>query len=189
MIETKITREHGRESFYIDRKPGRECSGEVAGAAQFEQHGLTLGGIEAVIVREGPDRINDLVNFGLEFTRNKQGGPDLGREGGHSHRRILHVKDMTGKAIEEALLAAIAESPSIELLEHVFAIDLITARKLGQADSAGRAYARAYAADPTSAFGGVIAFNRQLDDAMSQPLFRWERQLHATAYAGEVPGR
>src|SRR5690606_6334934 len=56
------------------------------------------------IVREGPARVQELVDLGLTFSRNKRGAYDLGREGGHSERRILHVKDMTGKAIEEALL-------------------------------------------------------------------------------------
>ena len=54
---------------------------------------------------------------------------DLGKEGGHSKRRILHCKDMTGKVIEQALLTAIAEDPNIEVLEDHFAIDLITSEK------------------------------------------------------------
>ena len=64
------------------------------------------------IVRDGPARVQELVDIGLRFSRDKEGNYDLGREGGHSRRRILHVKDMTGKAIEEALLRAVArESP------------------------------------------------------------------------------
>lgn len=86
------------------------------------------------IIRAGPDRIKELIELGLRFSTTETGEYDLGREGGHSERRILHVKDMTGKAIESALLAAIARSTRIHVLEHYFAVDLITSRK-----AAGRA--------------------------------------------------
>ena len=58
---------------------------------------------------------------------------DLGKEGGHSKRRILHAKDVTGREIERALLAAVAAQPNITMLENHFAIDLITTKKLGRA--------------------------------------------------------
>jgi L-aspartate oxidase len=82
------------------------------------------------IVRDGPARVQELVELGLRFSRDKQGNYDLGREGGHTRRRILHVKDMTGKAIEEALLHAVARQSGITLFEHCFAIDVITIAKL-----------------------------------------------------------
>ena len=85
------------------------------------------------IVRDGPARVRELVGIGLEFSRDADGQFELGREGGHSHRRILHVKDMTGKAIEEALLRAVAENSRIDLFEHLFAIDVITAVKVDPA--------------------------------------------------------
>src|SRR3954464_1333049 len=56
---------------------------------------------------------------------------DLGKEGGHSKRRILHAKDVTGREIERALLAAIAAQPNIQIFEDHIAIDLITTQKLG----------------------------------------------------------
>ncbi len=85
------------------------------------------------IVSEGPARIQELIDLGLRFSKdNTTGGYDLGREGGHSERRILHVKDMTGKAIEDALLRAVAREPRIALFEHNFAIDVITSRKLAR---------------------------------------------------------
>ena len=74
------------------------------------------------IVSDAPARVRELVAIALEFSRDASGQFELGREGGHSHRRILHVKDMTGKAIEEALLRAVAESKHIDLFEHLFAI-------------------------------------------------------------------
>ena len=80
------------------------------------------------ILRDGPDRIKDLVDLGVAFSSLEDGRPSLGKEGGHSERRVLHVKDVTGKAIEDALLANIAEQ-GVDLFEHFFAIDLITATK------------------------------------------------------------
>ena len=80
------------------------------------------------VLSDGPARIEDLVELGVAFTSLDDGRISLGREGGHSERRVLHVKDMTGKAIEEALLAAIARE-GVEIHEHLFGIDLITARK------------------------------------------------------------
>src|SRR5512140_2925006 len=56
---------------------------------------------------------------------------DLGREGGHSKRRILHAKDVTGREVERALLAAVAQQPNIEIFEDHLGIDLITSQKLG----------------------------------------------------------
>lgn len=81
------------------------------------------------IVSAGPRQIKDLIEEGVEFTSLEDGSPSLGREGGHSQRRILHVKDYTGRAIEEALLKTVAADPNIEILEHHFAIDLITKAK------------------------------------------------------------
>jgi L-aspartate oxidase len=82
------------------------------------------------IVRDGPECVKELVDLGLKFSRTESGAYDLGREGGHSKRRILHVKDMTGKAIEEALLRAVSHEPRIALFEHFFAIDVVTLDRL-----------------------------------------------------------
>lgn len=81
------------------------------------------------IVKSGPQQIKDLIEEGVQFTSLQDGSPSLGREGGHSQRRILHVKDYTGRAIEEALLKCVAENKNIEVFEHHFAIDLITKAK------------------------------------------------------------
>lgn len=81
------------------------------------------------IIADGPARVQELIDLGLKFSRDPDGRYDLGREGGHSERRILHVKDMTGKAIEDALLRAISREPRVALYEHLFGIDLITTGK------------------------------------------------------------
>src|ERR1700761_5929879 len=81
------------------------------------------------IVTDGPARIRDLIDFGVRFDeRTDVDGHelDLGREGGHSKRRILHSADLTGREIERALLAQVARHPNIQLFENHIAIDLIT---------------------------------------------------------------
>jgi L-aspartate oxidase len=87
------------------------------------------------IVRDGPARVKELVDLGLKFSRDDSGQYDLGREGGHTERRILHVKDMTGKAIEAALLKAIGREPRVALFEHLFAVDIVTTRRMGRPQS------------------------------------------------------
>ena len=98
--------------------------------------GLCREDVVRAIVEDAPPRIQELAELGVAFTTQAGGGYALGREGGHSNRRILHVKDVTGRAIEEALLHATATSPYITTLEHFFAIDLITRQWLdrGRAD-------------------------------------------------------
>ena len=84
-------------------------------------------------IREAPDRIRELVQYGVNFDRSGQGDRfDLHREGGHSEFRILHHKDNTGAEIERGLLEAVRNHPNIELKEHQFAIDIITQHHLGQ---------------------------------------------------------
>jgi len=93
---------------------------------------------EAVVryaVSHGREAIQWLVDQGVPFTQETRadGSVDyhLTREGGHSHRRILHAADATGRAIELTLEQQVRRHPNIDLLEHHIAIDLITARKLG----------------------------------------------------------
>ena len=92
--------------------------------------GLCDEAVVRTIVEEGPARIHELAELGVKFTTGEDGQVSLGMEGGHSKRRILHVKDVTGRAIEQALLHAVATSPKITTREHFFAIDLVTAEKL-----------------------------------------------------------
>ncbi|MDG1241738.1 MAG: L-aspartate oxidase [Opitutae bacterium] len=84
------------------------------------------------ILSDGAASIEELAQRGVSFTQLDDGTVSLGKEGGHSQRRILHVKDVTGKAIEDALLHGIASSANIDTFEHHFAVELITAAKLNQ---------------------------------------------------------
>jgi L-aspartate oxidase len=89
------------------------------------------------IIQEGPARIAELIELGMHFSErdipSAAGGRelDLGKEGGHSKRRILHAKDVTGREVERALLAAVAARSNIDFYENHLAIDLITSQKLG----------------------------------------------------------
>src|SRR5438034_2138049 len=102
--------------------------------------GLCKENVVRTIIEEGPARIAELIELGMQFSERaipRSNGArelDLGKEGGHSKRRILHAKDVTGREIERALLAAIAAQPNIEIFENHFAIDLLTSQRLGYAD-------------------------------------------------------
>jgi len=83
------------------------------------------------IVREGPRSIESLRRWGVAFTADKSGkGFDLGLEGGHRHKRIVHVLDKTGMAVESTLLDRVREHPNIKILEDCIAIELITEHHL-----------------------------------------------------------
>src|SRR5215510_6573663 len=94
--------------------------------------GLCDETVVRTIIEEGPARIAELIELGMRFSEREvphAGGArelDLGKEGGHSKRRILHAKDVTGREVEGALLAAVAAQPNIQIFEDHLAIDLIT---------------------------------------------------------------
>ncbi|KAK9677987.1 hypothetical protein RND81_11G180700 [Saponaria officinalis] len=81
-----------------------------------------------VVCTEGPERIRELISLGASFDHGEDGNLHLAREGGHSHRRIVHAADMTGREIERALLDAAVRDPNIFLFQHHFAIDLLTSQ-------------------------------------------------------------
>src|SRR5215831_19117498 len=99
--------------------------------------GLCKESVVRTIIQEGPARVAELIQFGMQFSEreipasNGARELDLGKEGGHSKRRILHAKDVTGREVERALLAAVAAQPNIQIFENHFGIDLITSQKLG----------------------------------------------------------
>jgi L-aspartate oxidase len=99
--------------------------------------GLCHEDVVRSIVTEGPTRIAELTGLGVHFDQRENGNgtmePDLGREGGHTKRRILHARDATGQEIETRLLERIAEHPRIEVMENHMAVDFITTGKLGYA--------------------------------------------------------
>lgn len=89
------------------------------------------------VVEQGRESIQWLIDIGVSFTKNPQ--PDgheyhLHQEGGHSHRRIIHAADSTGREIESTLESRVRSHPNIELFEFHTAVDLITASKLGYSE-------------------------------------------------------
>lgn len=88
--------------------------------------GLCDEEVVRTVIEKGPTRIKELVNlYNVEFTRGNDGSFDLGMEGGHSNRRIIHTKDLTGKEIESSLLKALTKS-NIQIYEDYMAINLVT---------------------------------------------------------------
>jgi L-aspartate oxidase len=136
-----ITKRKGADSNTAWAQGGIACV--TSNEDSFELHirdtleagaGLCDEAIVRTIVSEGPSRIRELVDLGLHFDEREVNGqrePDLGREAGHSKRRVLHVRDATGKEIEETLLHQLTGRGNVDLLENHMAVDLITAAKLG----------------------------------------------------------
>ena len=117
--------------------------------AAFEAHvqdtlvagaGLCKPDVVRAIVKAGPERVRNLQELGCHFTLQKEVTPDvppaqgnefhLGREGGHSARRILHAGDITGEEVSDVLLARCRENPNVTLLENHLAVDLISTRHI-----------------------------------------------------------
>jgi L-aspartate oxidase len=93
--------------------------------------GLCNKAIVEMVVKEGPERIKEIIELGTQFDKLDNGSYALGREGGHSAYRILHHKDVTGKEMERALLEAVHQVPNIKIINHWFVLDLITQHHLG----------------------------------------------------------
>ena len=98
---------------------------EIAGDGLCNKH------VVEIVVKEGPERIKEIIEYGAEFDKDEKGKYSLGREGGHSEYRILHHKDVTGKEMERALLEEVCQTKNITLINHCFVIDIITQHHLG----------------------------------------------------------
>ncbi len=98
--------------------------------------GLCNEQVVRFVVERGPAAIESLLHYGVDFDRSGEAEPhyDLGREGGHSKRRVLHHRDATGREIERALLHRASRHPNIEFLDYHIAVDLITAHKAGRTE-------------------------------------------------------
>ena len=150
---------HGRVVVATKRAPADAntayAQGGVAGALDPEDgvaahvedtlrvgDGLCRRDVVEICAREGPEHILWLANeLGVPFDRDAAGHLELGREGGHTARRIVHVKDSTGWAIQEALLGGVAKrADRITLLPDHLAIDLLTTAKYGGPNAVFGAY-------------------------------------------------
>ena len=98
----------------------------VCGAGKCDEAAVEL------VVKRAPELIRDLIEWGTRFDKTPDGRFELNREGGHTEHRILHHEDLTGAEIERALVESVRRHPGITVLEHHFAIDLLTQRHLGE---------------------------------------------------------
>jgi len=134
--------EHGEVSIVTKKKVMESntnyAQGGIAVALDpldsFHQHiqdtlkagdGLCREEVVELVVREAPEKIEELIKLGVSFNR-EHGKLSLAREGGHSTRRIVFVGDKTGHAVEQALVSNVRRHPNIRIFEGFFAVDLIT---------------------------------------------------------------
>jgi L-aspartate oxidase len=153
--------EHGRVVIVTKRRPedantnfaqgGISAVLATDGSDSFERHvedtlvvgdGLCHQEIVELAVREGPAHIHALAEkYGTQFGRDGAGQFELGREGGHTARRIVHAKDATGREVERSLLAAVAaRQDRITMLSDHLAVDLLAAVKYGGPEACFGAY-------------------------------------------------
>jgi L-aspartate oxidase len=125
----------------------------IAGAGLCDESAVRF------VVEHGPDAVRSLIDLGVRFDPSERApGYDLGREGGHSQRRVLHAADFTGQEIERVLVERCEADPRIELLSNRISVDLVTTQKLGLP---GRArICGAYVLDPET--GAVESFRARI---------------------------
>ena len=93
--------------------------------------GLCNKNVVEIVVKEGPERVQEIIDWGAKFDKEKDGDYKRGKEGGHSEFRIMHHKDVTGKEMERTLIDAVAKQKNIEFVKHCFVVDIITQHHLG----------------------------------------------------------
>jgi L-aspartate oxidase len=103
--------------------------------------GLCHEDVVAMVVDKGPEGVMELMSLGVDFVKDSgdSSGLDLGKEGGHTSRRIAHAHDFTGKEIERVLLERVKQNPKIRILENHRAIDLLMVDEVAQ-QRTGRVY-------------------------------------------------
>jgi L-aspartate oxidase len=128
-----------------DETNTKYAQGGIAGVMDFDKDsfdkhiedtliagdGLCNKEVVEIVVKEGVERIKEIIEWGAQFDKEPDGDFKLGKEGGHSEFRILHHKDVTGMEMERALLEAIKRKSNIELISHCFVLDIITQHHLG----------------------------------------------------------
>src|SRR5580765_2875174 len=149
-----------------DETNTKYAQGGIAGVTDFENDsfekhiddtlvagdGLCNPKIVEIVVKEGPERIREMIDWGARFDKDEEGEFKRGREGGHSEFRILHHKDVTGKEMERALLQTVAAQKNIEIIKHCFVVDIITQHHLGYLVTKGTPDIECY---------GIYALNMQ----------------------------
>ena len=93
--------------------------------------GLCNEDVVKIVVTEGPQMVQEMIDWGTRFDKDEQGEYLRGKEGGHSDFRILHYKDITGWEIERALLEEVKSFDNIRIFKNYFVVDIITQHHLG----------------------------------------------------------
>lgn len=147
----KVAREFPKKDVLVitkaqaDETNTKYAQGGIAGVMDFENDsfekhiedtliagdGLVKKQVAEIVVKEGVDRIKDLISWGASFDKESDGDFKLGKEGGHSEFRILHHKDVTGREMERALLDEVTSHQNIKVIKHCFVVDIITQHHLG----------------------------------------------------------
>jgi L-aspartate oxidase len=143
-----LAAEHGHVVIITKKRPDDTntnwAQGGVAAALSpadsFEQHfqdtltagdGLCDRDVVELCVNEGPTQVQRLLDVGVRLARAPDGSLDLGREGAHTHHRVVHWQDVTGREIQRALLEAVARHANITMLDEHIAVDLLNMAKYG----------------------------------------------------------
>jgi L-aspartate oxidase len=143
-----LAAEHGRVVVITKKQPDDTntnwAQGGVAAvlspADSFDQHiqdtlvagdGLCDRDVVEMCVADGPAQVQRLLEIGVRLARAPGGELDLGREGAHTHNRVVHWQDVTGREIQRALLEAVRRSPNIAVLDDHIAVDLLSMAKYG----------------------------------------------------------
>ena len=141
----------------------------LSGTDNFEDHvrdtlvsgaGLCDEDVVRMVVRAGPARIAELIEVGVKFVKNDDGSLSLGKEGGHSARRVAHAFDLTGKEIESALIAKVRGEKNITVFENYTCAELITTQSAdGDTGGLQRNCLGAHVIDEK---GGTISFSARI---------------------------
>jgi L-aspartate oxidase len=143
-----LAAEHGRVLVLTKKRPvdtnTNWAQGGVAAVLadddSFERHvedtlkagdGLCDKRVVELCVQDGPAQVQRLLDIGVRLDRNPGGQLDLGMEGAHSRHRVVHWEDVTGREIQRALIAAVANHPNITMLDEHIAVDLLSMAKYG----------------------------------------------------------
>lgn len=141
--------DHGRVLIVTKKKPEDTCTSYAQGGIaavlgkndSIESHisdtlragcGISKPSVVKAIVSEAKSGIEELYDFGVNFSKKSKNSFDLTREGGHDKRRIVHVNDSTGEAVETTLLRKCLAHPKIEIFDNHIAVDLITIKKINK---------------------------------------------------------
>ena len=159
---TVVTKSHQAESNTKYAQGGVAAVFDLKGDS-FQKHiedtliagdGLCDRAVVEMVIKDGPNRLKELMKWGANFDTDAEGELTLGREGGHSEYRVIHHKDSTGNEIERTLLARVEQLQNIRLLPHHFAIDLITEHHLSDIQPKKLSCYGAYVLDQIS--GAII---------------------------------